>query len=107
MQELRACPGTNTSPGGVRKLGQCLLLLLAGCRSGTELCPVESQIYLKEALLWPEALLHAGLGEPGSWKMCVGDGELQRGAGIQLYNGPHCPQSQRHIWGGELKGGSR
>lgn len=53
---------------------------------------MESQIYLKEALLWPEALIQPRLGRTGTGRgVCVwggGDGELQRGAEIQLYNGP-------------------
>lgn len=82
----------------------------SGCRSGTELwqpwwdgVTVESRIYLKQALDsdsrragWgrqPEAVWGDGVWGDGVW----GDGMLQRRAGIQLCNGLHCPQNQRHM----------
>lgn len=87
----------------------------SGCRSGTELwqpwwdgVTVESRIYLKQVLdsdsrraAWgrqPEGVRGDG---------ARGDGRLQKRVGIQLCNGPHCPQNQRHMRSGGLGDGSK
>lgn len=75
------------------------------CRSGTELwqpwwdgVTVESRIYLKQALDSDSRRAGRGRQPEGVWGDGVwGDGMLQRRAGIQLCNGSHYPQNQRHM----------
>lgn len=59
---------------------------------------VEGQIYLRQALDSDACRARWGrqpedVWGDGGW----GDGMLQRRAVIQLCNGPHCPQNQRHM----------